>query len=59
MYTLGGGIDEERGWGRTDESFRLKEELAAYGVGPGWFGSVTGTSPPTSCGRRCSPPDIR
>ncbi|MGW5974214.1 2-phospho-L-lactate transferase [Streptomyces sp. NPDC055186] len=38
MYTLGGGIDEERGWGRTDESFRLKEELAAYGVGPGWFG---------------------
>ncbi|CAM5649608.1 2-phospho-L-lactate transferase [Streptomyces hirsutus] len=38
MYTLGDGIDEERGWGRTDESFRLKEELAAYGVGPGWFG---------------------
>ncbi|SDD02205.1 2-phospho-L-lactate transferase [Streptomyces prasinopilosus] len=38
MYTLGGGIDEERGWGRTDESFRLKEELAAYGVGPEWFG---------------------
>src|SRR3954466_12864905 len=38
MYTLGDGIDEERGWGRTDESFRLKEELAAYGVGPAWFG---------------------
>src|SRR3954466_3347000 len=38
MYTLGGGIDEERGWGRTDESFRLKEELAAYGVGPVWLG---------------------
>ncbi|MGX2996871.1 2-phospho-L-lactate transferase [Streptomyces sp. JNUCC 64] len=38
MYTLGGGIDEERGWGREDESFRVKEELAAYGVGPEWFG---------------------
>ncbi|MBT3153309.1 2-phospho-L-lactate transferase [Streptomyces sp. CHD11] len=38
MYTLGGGINEEQGWGRTDETFRLKEELAAYGVGPEWFG---------------------
>ncbi|MCW2904153.1 MAG: domain protein containing protein [Streptosporangiaceae bacterium] len=38
MYTLGGGINEEQGWGRADESFSVKEELAAYGVGPGWFG---------------------
>ncbi|MEV5831858.1 2-phospho-L-lactate transferase [Spirillospora sp. NPDC052242] len=38
MYTLGGGINEEQGWGRTDETFTVKEELAAYGVGPGWFG---------------------
>ncbi|MBM7090215.1 2-phospho-L-lactate transferase [Streptomyces sp. NPDC012461] len=38
MYTLGGGINEEQGWGRTDETFHLKEELAAYGVGPKWFG---------------------
>ncbi|GHH79810.1 2-phospho-L-lactate transferase [Streptomyces sulfonofaciens] len=38
MYTLGGGINEEQGWGRTDETFHLKEELAAYGVGPDWFG---------------------
>ncbi|WP_236602343.1 2-phospho-L-lactate transferase, partial [Streptomyces sp. MBT72] len=38
MYTLGGGINEEQGWGRTDETFRVKEELAAYGVGPEWFG---------------------
>ncbi|NXY96353.1 2-phospho-L-lactate transferase [Streptomyces sp. BR123] len=38
MYTLGGGINEEQGWGRADESFTVKEELAAYGVGPGWFG---------------------
>ncbi|WP_431044078.1 2-phospho-L-lactate transferase [Streptomyces sp. P1-3] len=38
MYTLGGGIHEEQGWGRADESFAVKEELAAYGVGPDWFG---------------------
>jgi LPPG:FO 2-phospho-L-lactate transferase len=38
MYTLGGGIDEERGWGRRDEGWRAKEELAAYGVEPSWFG---------------------
>src|SRR4051812_49627508 len=38
MYTLGGGINEEQGWGRTDESFSVKEELTAYGVGPDWFG---------------------
>jgi len=38
MYTLGGGIDTERGWGRQDETFRAKEELAAYGVEPTWFG---------------------
>ncbi|GGR25576.1 2-phospho-L-lactate transferase [Streptomyces netropsis] len=38
MYTLGGGIHEEQGWGRSDESFAVKEELAAYGVGPEWFG---------------------
>ena len=38
MYTLGGGIDAERGWGRADESWVVKEELAAYGVSPDWFG---------------------
>ncbi|GLZ10340.1 2-phospho-L-lactate transferase [Actinomadura sp. NBRC 104425] len=38
MYTLGGGINEEQGWGRADETFTVKEELAAYGVGPSWFG---------------------
>ncbi|MFG2985395.1 2-phospho-L-lactate transferase [Streptomyces sp. NPDC048258] len=38
MYTLGGGINEDQGWGRTDESFTVKGELAAYGVGPTWFG---------------------
>ena len=38
MYTLGGGIDPERGWGRTDETWHAKDELAAYGVEPTWFG---------------------
>jgi LPPG:FO 2-phospho-L-lactate transferase len=38
MYTLGGGIHEEQGWGRSAESFSVKEEMKAYGVGPEWFG---------------------
>lgn len=38
MYTLGGGISEERKWGREDETWVIKEELAAYGVEPTWFG---------------------
>ena len=38
MYTLGGGIDTERGWGRENESWTVKEELAAYGAEPTWFG---------------------
>jgi LPPG:FO 2-phospho-L-lactate transferase len=38
MYTLGSGISEERGWGREGETFTVKDELAAYGVEPTWFG---------------------
>jgi len=38
MYTLGGGISAERGWGREGETFSVKDELAAYGVEPTWFG---------------------
>jgi LPPG:FO 2-phospho-L-lactate transferase len=38
MYTLGGGISEEQGWGRDGESRVVLSELAAYGAGPGWFG---------------------
>jgi len=38
MYTLGGGHDEQRGWGRVDESWRIKEDLATYGAEPTWFG---------------------
>ena len=46
MYTLGGGISAERGWGREAESFRVRDELAVYGTAvtsatelfPSWFG---------------------
>lgn len=38
MYTLGGGIDTERGWGRAQETFHLKEELTAYAAPTAWFG---------------------
>ncbi|MFH5210927.1 2-phospho-L-lactate transferase [Antrihabitans sp. NCIMB 15449] len=38
MYTLGGGIDTERGWGRIAETWHAKEELAAYKAVPDWFG---------------------
>lgn len=46
LYTLGGGVSAERGWGREDESFRVRDELRAYAeaVGaaeqlvPAWFG---------------------
>ena len=38
MYTLGDGIDPERGWGRRDETWSVKTELAAYDVEPTWFG---------------------
>ncbi len=38
MYTLGGGIDEDRGWGRQNETFHAREELQAYDVPTAWFG---------------------
>ncbi|MEB8326245.1 2-phospho-L-lactate transferase [Dietzia kunjamensis] len=38
MYTLGGGIDPERGWGHAGETWNCRDELAAYGVQPDWFG---------------------
>jgi LPPG:FO 2-phospho-L-lactate transferase len=37
MYTLGGGINVDQGWGRADETFSVGEELAAYGAEPSWF----------------------
>jgi len=37
MYTLSGENDEERGWGRREESSRIAGELEAYGLGVPWF----------------------
>lgn len=38
MYTLGDGIDTDRGWGRRAETWSVLEELKAYHVEPTWFG---------------------
>lgn len=37
MYTLSGASDLTRGWGRSDESWTVSTELAAYGVDAPWF----------------------
>jgi LPPG:FO 2-phospho-L-lactate transferase len=37
MYTLGGGINTEQGWGRAEETFSIRAELAAYRASPDWF----------------------
>ena len=37
MYTLAGAVDTERGWGREGESWRIMDELVAYGAEPTWF----------------------
>jgi LPPG:FO 2-phospho-L-lactate transferase len=37
MYTLGGGINAQQGWGRAEETFSIRAELAAYGASPDWF----------------------
>lgn len=38
MYTLGGGADLARGWGRQDETFATAAELQAYDAEAPWFG---------------------
>lgn len=38
LYTLGGGSNDEQGWGRADETYVVQSELAAYGSEPQWFG---------------------
>lgn len=37
MYTLGGAVHEEQGWGRRDESQRVSGDLDGYGLGGEWF----------------------
>ena len=36
VYTLGGGIDPDRQWGRADETYTVTDELQRYGA-PTWF----------------------
>ena len=36
LYTLGGLIDTDRGWGRADETWNALESAASFG-GEGWF----------------------
>lgn len=38
MYTLGGGNDETKGWGRADETWNALAEIRAYDATPSWFG---------------------
>ena len=37
-YTLAGEINEAQGWGRPEETFTVRDELAGYAVLPTWFG---------------------
>ncbi|WP_315097969.1 2-phospho-L-lactate transferase [uncultured Cellulomonas sp.] len=37
MYTLGGAVQEDQGWGRRDESRHVSDDLRAYGLGWDWF----------------------
>src|SRR5712672_815103 len=37
MYTLGGGVNEDQGWGRDGETHHIRAELAAYQASPDWF----------------------
>lgn len=38
LYTLGGGVDEQQGWGRAAETHAVQAELAEIGAQPQWFG---------------------
>ena len=37
LYTFGGVVHEEQGWGRADERATVQGELAEYGAVPDWF----------------------
>ncbi len=37
LYTLGGGVHEDQGWGRAEDSTRVAAELRALGSPPDWF----------------------
>lgn len=37
MYTLGGAVDDDRGWGVAGDTENAAAELARLGSGPSWF----------------------
>ena len=37
LYTLGGGVHEGQGWGRDEDTYRVQDDLLAYGAVPDWF----------------------
>jgi LPPG:FO 2-phospho-L-lactate transferase len=37
MYTLGGAVHEDQGWGRRGETKHVSDDLAAYDLGWDWF----------------------
>ena len=60
MYTLGGGISEEQGWGRRrrDAAHVRRDRGLRRTAGTG-SRSATSTSAPTSCAPTCSAPAER
>ena len=55
MYTLGGGIDTERGWGRAEETLgRRATSWPPTAPTPTGSASATATPPPTSSAPGCS-----
>ena len=53
MYTLGRGGDEQRGWGRQDESWQVMAELIAYAAEPTWFSLGDRDLAPIWCAPSC------
>ena len=37
LYTLGDGVHEGQGWGRVEDTYRVQDDLLAYGAAPDWF----------------------
>lgn len=59
MYTLGGGINEEQGWGVPTRPSRSRASWRRTEWDPSGSASATATSPPTSSVRRCWAPATR
>ena len=56
MYTLGGGIDEEQGWGRDGDTYTVLAELSAYGSGPACSATASPSPRPPGCSAAAGSP---